>query len=217
MTYSTHLPNIQSGNSVHQVAYPPQPSYSFPSSSFRVFPLFLRFLDTALMRGLVKENFPYHLQQPYGVPLPSPFGAPATHLVPDLNYDTHPLLDLPTVTLDSNAPLFDSIPQPTSRLSAESPPPEQTYPPPDSKFEVVIAEARNWMESHPGEKVATKELEGAYRKIHTDSWECLSCGETRKRRVQIAHHIRGMHLDNRGFYRCDEPGWCAILLSPRRL
>jgi len=46
--------------------------------------------------------------------------------------DTHSLLDLPTVTLDSNTPFFDSIPQPTSRLSPES-------PPPDSKFEVVHA------------------------------------------------------------------------------
>jgi hypothetical protein len=189
---------------------------------------------------LVKENFPYDPRQPYGAPLPSTFGAPTTLMVPDLNYSTQPLLDLPPFTLDSNFPFFPPVAQSTSGLSAGSPPlsnqdiasglfqapallapplhiPDQTYPPQISEFDVVMAKARGWMDHNPGEKVTTKRLEGAYRKVRKYLWECLGCGETRKRREQIAHHIRGTHLDNRGFYHCDEPGWCAILICPHRL
>jgi hypothetical protein len=70
------------------------------------------------------------------------------------------------------------------------------------------------MDRNPGQKVKTDRLQGAYRKLHMDSWECIGCGETRKRREQVAHHIRGTHLDNRGFYHCDEPGWYVIFLRP---
>ena len=50
ITYATHSHNVQSsmGNLAydHQAAYSYQPTYSAPSSSFRLFPLFLGSLDT---------------------------------------------------------------------------------------------------------------------------------------------------------------------------
>lgn len=50
ITYAAHLHNIQSsmGNPPydHQAAYPYQRIYTSPSSSFRLFILFLGFLDT---------------------------------------------------------------------------------------------------------------------------------------------------------------------------
>ena len=89
---------------------------------------------------------------------------------------------------------------------------EDTYLSLYSKFEVVLAEARWWMEHNPGQKVESGTLEGASRQVDKHSWECIGCGETRKRREQIANHIRGVHLDNRGFYHCDAPGWYVTLL-----
>lgn len=184
---------------------------------------------------MVKENFPYDLQQPYGAPLPSTFGAPHNLLVPDLNRTTQPLLDLSAFALDPNFPFFPPTPQSTSHPSAENLPvnsqdiasgisplyqapallhPDNTYLPQFSEFDFVLAKARDWMQTNPGQKVKSDGLEGAYRQVHKYSWECLGCGETRKRREQITHHIRGTHLDNRGFYHCDEPGWCAIPTCP---
>lgn len=192
------------------------------------------------MYRLVKEHFPYDLQQPYGAPLPSTFSVPTTLLVPDLNRSTQPLTGLPDFTLDSIIPFFPPTPQSTSHLSAgglpmnsqdiasgipslyqasaplTSPLQIQTYQPQFSEFHVIMAKARHWMEQNPGKKVARNMLEGAFRQVRKQ-WECLGCGATRKRSDQIAHHIRGTHLDNRGFYHCDEPGWYAILLCPHRL
>lgn len=205
--------------------------------------LFLVSYTPALMYHLVKEPFPYDPQQPYGAPLPSTFSAPTTLLVPDLNNTTQPLLGLPDFTLDSTIPFFPPTPQSMSHLSAGGPPmngqdiasgipslyqasapltsplqiPAQTYQPQFSEFDVIMAKARHWMEQNPGQKVKRDMLEGAFRQVRKHSWECLGCGETRKRSDQIAHHIRGTHLDNRGFYHCDEPGWYAILLCPHKL
>jgi len=187
---------------------------------------------------MVEEDFPYGLQPPYGAPSLSSFSAPTGLLAPDLNPSIRPLLDAPAFTLDPNVPFFPSTPQSISHLSAGSPPvngqdiaygipslyqatarlssplhmPDHTYPPLYSESDVILAKARDWMECNPGQKVESDTLEGAFRQLHKHTWECLSCGETRKRREQIAHHIRGMHLDNRGFYHCDEPGWYSILL-----
>lgn len=186
---------------------------------------------------MVKENIPYDLQHPYGAPSPSTFGPPTNLLVPDLNRSTQPLLDATVFTLDPNVPFFPPAPQSTSHLSAGSPPvnnqdiasglyqapalltspphmPDHIYPPQFSEFDFVLANARAWMDNNPGQKVKSDGLEGAFRQVHKYSWECLGCGETRKRREQIAHHIRGTHLDNRGFYHCDEPGWYAISRCP---
>lgn len=189
---------------------------------------------------MIKENTSFDLQRPFGAPSPSTFGAPTNLLVPDLNHSTQPLLDVPAFTLDPNVPFFPPTPQSTSHLSAGSPPvnsqdiassisplyqapaplttplhlPDHSYPPQFSEFNFVLAKARAWMEDNPGQKVKSDGLEGAFRQVHKYSWECLGCGETRKRREQIAHHIRGTHLDNRGFYHCDEHGWYALSRCP---
>lgn len=166
--------------------------------------------------------------------MPSTFGAPTTLPFPDLNPSTQPLPGVLAFTPYSNTPSFPPTPQWTSGPSAGSPlvngqdiaPGFSTsyqatdmhaphiYVSDDTSlplFDVILAKAREWMEHNPGQKVKSERLEGAFQQVHKYSWECLGCGETRKRREQIASHIRGTHLDNRGFYPCDEPGWYATL------
>ena len=109
---------------------------------------------------------------------------------------------------------FSSLYQATTLLASPLHIPDSIPSPLFSEFDIILAKAREWMERHPGQKVKSDRLEGAFRQVNKHSWECLGCGETRKRREQIAHHIRGMHLDNRGFYHCDEPDWYAIMLHP---
>ena len=187
------------------------------------------------MQHLIEENFLYQPQQPQQPQFPSTFGHPTAPLVPDL---TQPIPNIPPGAQYSNVPFFPPTPQWPSGLFVGSPPvnthdvpsgfspswqatdlhpsplyvPEDTYLPLFSDFERTLAEARRWMQRNPGQKVKSEKLEDASRQVNKHTWECLGCGETRKRREQVATHIRSTHLDNRGFYHCDEPGWYATLL-----
>lgn len=240
MTYATPSPSIQGSinNSAYlnQTTYPYQPGYSPPpGASFRKLPFQCSRLF-GLIQCFLEENPPYDLHPTYGAPYPPTFG---TLLVPEfqaLNPGTQPLPNASAFTPYPNIPFFPPTPQSTSYLPAGSPlvnnldiasnvpspyrapdligPPADvlinTSPPLLSEFDAILAGARQWMVHNPGQKVQSDRFKGAFRRVRSESWECLGCGETRKRKGLIAHHIRGTHLDNRGFYPCDEPGWCAI-------
>ncbi|KAG8810452.1 hypothetical protein FRC19_004536 [Serendipita sp. 401] len=95
-----------------------------------------------------------------------------------------------------------------AQLPARASPPA-VYPPLDDALPANVRKAIQEAYASPeyarGDNVPAEILLPTVRKVQDDSWICLICEKTHKRRDHTLTHVRTAHLQNKG-YRCQYEG-----------